>query len=267
MSAAHRRTRRRAELSQHFLHVSQRGGATAARIVHGASIAASDFVVEVGPGRGALTRPLVKNAGRVVAVELDRRLAATLRDEFGDRAEIVHADFLTWPLPAQPYKIVGNVPFGRTTQIVRKLVNAPNPPTDAWLVVQREAAYRFVGAPYLRETSFSLRLKPAWHVEVVDRLRRTDFDPPPSVESVVVWLHRRFRTLLTDAETHFYAELIGNAYPSRLTVDRALRPWLSKPQIRGLARDLRFELADVPSALSFEQWLGIVRFAGRHRVI
>jgi len=252
---------RRAELSQHFL----RKGATPARLVHGTTISRSDLVVEIGAGRGALTLPLAQRAHRVIAVEIDDTLVANLRRRFDDRVEILRGDFLQMPMPATSYKAFGNVPFSRTSEIVNRLVRAPNPPHDAWLVVQREAAHRFCGPPYVRESLWSLRLKPGWHVEIVDRLRRVDFDPPPSVESVLLWLHRRDRPLLDDSERHLYEQLIERAFTSNLRLTRTTGPWLSKLQLRRLANDLRFGYDGAPSMLGFEQWLGLVRFIRRMR--
>jgi 23S rRNA (adenine-N6)-dimethyltransferase len=252
---------RRAELSQHFL----RKGATPARLVHGTTISRSDLVVEIGAGRGALTLPLARRALRVIAVEIDEALVADLRDRIDERVELVCGDFLQTPLPAAPYKAFGNVPFSRTTDIVSKLVRAPNPPRDAWLIVQREAAQRFCGPPYVRESLWSLRLKPGWHVEIVDRLRRVDFDPPPSVESVLLWLHRRDRPLLDDVEARLYEQLIERAYTTNPSLSKATGRWLSKIQLRRLANDLRFGYDCAPTLLGFEQWLGLVRFINRMR--
>jgi 23S rRNA (adenine-N6)-dimethyltransferase len=253
--------RRRAELSQHFL----RKGATAARLVDGTTISRSDLVVEIGAGRGALTLPLSRRAGRVIAVEIDASLTSRLDGQFDDRVAIVNDDFLDMPLPATAYKAFGNVPFSLTTDIVRKLVGAPNPPHDAWLVVQREAAHRFCGPPYVGESLWSLRLKPWWHVEIVDRLRRVDFDPPPAVESVLLWLNRRDRPLLDEAQSRLYLNLIERAYASNHTLLNVTGQWLSKLELRRLASDLRFGVDCRPSVLSFEQWLGIVRFIEKRR--
>jgi 23S rRNA (adenine-N6)-dimethyltransferase len=252
---------RRAELSQHFL----RKGATPARLVHGTTISRADLVVEIGAGRGALTLPLSRRAQRVIAVEIDDALIANLRGQFDDRVQIIRGDFLQMELPTAPYKAFGNVPFSRTTDIVSRLVRAPNPPHDAWLVVQREAAHRFCGPPYVRESLWSLRLKSGWHVEIVDRLRRVDFDPPPSVESVLLWLHRRDRPLLDESERHLYEQLIERAYTANLSLNRTTGPWLSKLQLRRLANDLRFDYDCAPSMLGFEQWLALVRFIRRMR--
>jgi 23S rRNA (adenine-N6)-dimethyltransferase len=249
---------RRAELSQHFL----RKGTTAARLVRATTISRSDLVVEIGAGRGALTLPLSQRAGRVIAVEVDSTLAAKLAGQFDNRVEIVNDDFLAMPLPSAVYKAFGNVPFSLTTDIVRRLVRAPSPPCDAWLVVQREAAHRFCGPPYVGESLWSLRLKPWWHVEIVDRLRRVDFDPPPSVESVLMWLARRDRPLLDGAQARLYLDLIECAYGTGAnhSLAKLTAAWLSKTEIRRLAQDLRFAHDGRPSVLGFEQWLGIVRF-------
>ena len=117
MSGRRRPTRqRRAELSQHFLR-----DASAARLVRATSITHTDLVVEIGPGRGALTKPLAKQAGAVLAVELDRYLAAKLAASSSDTVEVVAADFLDFDLPTQAYSVVANIPFSKSTEIVRKL--------------------------------------------------------------------------------------------------------------------------------------------------
>ena len=261
MSGRQRPTRtRRADLSQHFLRKAR-----ATRLIQATSISDSDFVIEIGAGRGALTEPLLRKAGRLLAIELDQYLAQKLSADFGGQVEILAADFLTIRLPEDLYKIVGNVPYSITTQIIRKLVEAPNPPTDGWLIVQRELAYRFCGRPYTSESLWSLRLKPYWHIEILDRLRRNDFDPPPSVDSVLLWLSHRGRPLLVGSESALYLEVIESAYRKGTTLKHAIRPWLSKIQIRRLASDLNFDLDEKPSALQFEQWLGIVRFIRNNR--
>ncbi len=256
MSAQARRTRRRADLSQHFL----RKGATATRIVQSTSISSGDFVIEIGPGRGALTRQLVKRAQRLVAVELDAERCRGLQRELGGSAEIIHGDFLAHPLPDEPYKVIGSLPFARTTEMLRKLVGAATPPEDAWLLTQRESAHRFSGSPYAAETLWSIRLKPWWHLEITQRLRKTDFDPPPSVDCVVLWLARRTRPLIHPSQGGRYRRLAERVFGTGLPVGKAIRPWLTRTQIQRLAHDLRFDPGKPPSALRFEQWLGIFRF-------
>jgi 23S rRNA (adenine-N6)-dimethyltransferase len=259
VSARPSRTRRRVELSQHFL----RRGTTAARLLASTSIRPRDLVLEIGPGRGALTRALLSQRARLIAVEIDPLLAARLREELGARAEIVDGDFLRFELPAEPYKVVGSLPFSRTSEIVRRLTSAAHAPQDAWLVVQREAARRFAGSPWGRETRFSLGLKPWWHCEILAALRRVDFDPPPVVESVWLWASRRSTPLVAPCDAARYRALSDQLLATGPTLRGSLRRWLSRAQIARLARDLHFDPAAPPSSLRFEQWLALFRFLSR----
>lgn len=79
-------------------------------------IGASDLVVEVGPGKGIITKLLANKAGRVVGVEIDDKLFADLRKQFQKypNVEIIKADFLKWELPPEPYKVFSNIPFNMT---------------------------------------------------------------------------------------------------------------------------------------------------------
>ncbi len=262
MRAQRRTARRRADLAQHFL----RRGALASRLVAQSSITRRDCVVEIGAGRGALTRELGKTGARVLAIEIDTLLCGRLREEFRDRenVDVIEGDFLRQPAPGTPYKIFGNAPFHRTAEIVRRIDGANPPPEDAYLILQREPAERLAGRPYQPESVQSLLLKPRWHVEVAERLRRTDFDPPPSVDCVLLWMARRPRSLIERRDERAYADLVSRAFGcGAARVKDALRARLTRTQIGRLGRDLRFDPGAPPSALTFEQWLGLFRFATR----
>ena len=190
-------------------------------------------------------------------------LALRRRFSGNTRITIVQADFLRFRLPDGPYKVVGNIPFNRTAAIVRRLVQARTPPEDAWLVVQREAAERFAGGPYCRETQSSLLLKPWWQAEIARRLRPTDFDPPPRVQSVALWLARRTRPLVDRSQAADYRRFIRTCFgPGGHTISRCLRSEFTRTQVHRLGRDLRFYPSGPPSRLTFDQWLGLFRFRG-----
>jgi 23S rRNA (adenine-N6)-dimethyltransferase len=253
------RTRRRAELSQHFL----RSRAPAASLVAHSPITPSDLVIEIGPGRGILTRELAARCESLVAVEIDGRLRGELAAELRGvtNVELVHGDFLGYPLPDAAHKVFASIPYGRTARIFRRLVDAPVPPEDIYLVVQREAAEHFTGRPHAPESLSSLQLKPWWQVEVLRRLRRTDFDPPPQVDSAVLWLARRTRPLVDRSEGELFRGFIATCFGRRgNTVRRCLGGAFTGRQIGRLARDLGFDPGGPPSALAFDQWLALFRF-------
>ncbi len=258
MSGRRNRTQERPYRSQHFLH---RG--LAADLVARSSISRRDHVVEIGAGRGALTAELATRCGSITAIEIDPALCRRLRDRFRDtsRVQIVEADFLRAHLPDAPYKVFSNVPYSRTADVIRRLRDAERPPSEAFLILQSEAAGRFAGRPAGVETRQSLLLKPLWHVEVVRRLARTDFDPPPSVDSAVMWMARRGTPLIHRSEEWLYRRLVNEAFGGAGTdVAAGLQKFLSRSQITRLARDLGFRITDKPSSLTFDQWLGVFRF-------
>ena len=262
--SAHR-TPRRADLSQHFL----RSRTLASSLIAQAPVARRDLVVEIGPGRGILTGELARHCREVVAVELDGALCHALRSRFrgNTRITIIQADFLRFRLPDAPYRVLGNIPFNRTAAIVRRLVQARLPPEDVWLVVQREAAERFAGGPYCRETLASLLLKPWWQVEIPRRLRRTDFDPPPNVEAVALWLARRTRPLVDRSQGADYRRFIRTSFGrGGHTIRRCLRSEFTRTQVHRLSRNLRFDPSGPPSRLTFDQWLALFRFRALTRL-
>ena len=172
---------------------------------------------------------------------------------------MVTGDFLSYPPPSRPHKVFANLPFARTADIIRRVTTTTSL-TEAYLVVQREAAGRFAGYPYDCETIRSLSLKPWWHVEIVRRLRRTDFEPVPNADAVLLWLLRRDKPLIQEGEGDTYLRFLNSQLGTAATVRKALRRLFTHNQVRRLARDLRFSLDARPSELSFEQWLGIYRF-------
>jgi 23S rRNA (adenine-N6)-dimethyltransferase len=129
-------------------------------LVQRAGITPTDTVYEIGPGDGILTRVLAKTAHKVVAIEVDPALVTSLRTAFAHQSnvDILHADFLTYAIQAADYKIVSNVPFNITADVVKRLLGARRPPSDAHLILQREAAEKFAGQP--RQTEVSLLAKP-----------------------------------------------------------------------------------------------------------
>jgi 23S rRNA (adenine-N6)-dimethyltransferase len=256
------RATRRPELSQHFL----RSGALASSLIEQCAVGRADRVIEIGPGRGALTAQLARCCRELVAVEIDPRLCDALRERFSraSNVSIVRADFLEWELPSEPYKLVANLPYARTTEIVRRLAGAEHPPDDAWLVAQREAARRFAGAPFAPETRLSLLLKPGWQIEIVRTFRRADFDPPPAVESVLLWMARRPRALVREARA--WRRFVDVAFEGGgATVRQRLAPLLTAAQLSRLARELRFDVRARPATLGFDQWVGLFRFWLRER--
>lgn len=163
------------------------------RIADALRLTGSETVIEIGPGRGALTRLLAARAGRLLAVEVDRALVPLLRAEFADRphVEIIEADVLTRPLAALaggPYVVAGNVPYYITTPILFHALAQPRADRAVFLV-QREVAERVVAAPGSRQYgALSVNVQSVARAEIVDHVSRRAFRPPPTVDSSILRL-------------------------------------------------------------------------------
>lgn len=193
--------RPRKRFGQHFLEA-----AWVAKLVDALDPRADETFLEIGPGRGALTKPLAPRVQRLVAVEIDRDLAARLAADAPPNVRIVAADFLETDVADLlasehlPVRVVGNLPYNVASPILFRLLalhDAGRSIRDATLMLQRELAERLVARPGTREHG-ALSLQVALHADV-DRLMTLPpgaFRPPPKVTSAVVRL--RFRPPAVD---------------------------------------------------------------------
>jgi 16S rRNA (adenine1518-N6/adenine1519-N6)-dimethyltransferase len=178
-------------LGQHFLT----DRAIVVRVADAARLAPGDTVVEVGPGLGILTGELLARVGpggRVVAVEVDRRLAAYLRAEYAGRAAltVVEADVLRRPpetlAPGDgPYALVANLPYSITSAVFRHFLDSPRRPAELVVMVQREVAERIVARPPAMSV-LAVAVQFYGDPAIVLRVGRGAFLPPPKVESAVL---------------------------------------------------------------------------------
>lgn len=154
-----------------------------------------DEVLEIGPGRGALTDHMVGVPRRLILVELDDRLSEALQNRYAGRADVhvVHADFLKVDIRSlsgrpEELKVVGNIPYNVTAPIVFRLLEQPRP-AEIVLMVQREVAQRLAASPATAEYgALTVGVQSVARVELLFKVPRTAFRPVPRVDSSVVRL-------------------------------------------------------------------------------
>jgi 23S rRNA (adenine-N6)-dimethyltransferase len=248
-------------LGQHFFRCEK----LVRTLVAESGIQSTDTVVEIGPGEGIITQALAETAGRVIAVEKDPALVMQLRRRFQHAPNvcIIAGDFLTQRLPASNYVIFANIPFNCTAQIMRRIVYSANPPQTAHLVMQREAAGKFAGAPL--ETKFSAQIKPWFCVDLARQLRRTDFSPIPNVEIALLRIKQREPPLVQQKEATTYRRFVAFGFRrGRANLRLTFKPVFTYPQWTRLADELHFARDALPSELTMEQWLGLYSGFRRH---
>ena len=252
----------RKSLGQHFLSDPR----LLTRIVDALGPARHETVVEIGPGRGALTDLLKDRAREVIAIEYDRKLADILRRRYANSTvRIVEADVLETDLgdlAGGPYALIGNVPYYITTPI---LFHALRPPraTRAVYLVQREVAERMRAAPGTKDYgALTVNLQSLATVEMLFRIPAGAFHPPPKVESAVVRVTPRIDPLVVEGEEGGFREFVQAIFGMRRKQVRRVLREISKRTVEDAEAVLeRAQIAATarPETLPPERYVALYR--------
>ena len=249
-------------LGQNFLHDRN----LARWIVDKAGIDRGDFVVEIGPGLGALTEFVLKAGARVLAIEKDKRLADFLRARFAqESAEIFHQDALEFnvqTLFAHPRVVLlGNLPYYVASQLLFHYLQYPSPISLSLLMLQKEMAQRLSAKPRSKAYgALTLLIQLHYHVEYLRTVSSSVFLPQPDVDSALVRLTPREESELSPHDYETFARLVRLGFSQRRKqLGRLLREEI--PDWEKAARELEFEPRARAEELSLEQWLGLSTYS------
>ncbi len=232
-------------ISQNFLT----SRSTIRRCLSLADLNSRDTVLEIGTGKGHITRALAQRCRKVITYEIDPALCRALEGTLPPNVQLVHGDFLRSPLPKGPYKVFANIPFSLTSAIIGRLTAGPNLPSHMYLFLEKGAAKRFCGLP--RESRASLLLKPWFEVKILYHFRREDFHPAPRTDVVLVSFLRRASPHLTAAERRLFDRFITQGLAGRLP--------LTRRQANVALRQAKLEAVPPSANMKYVQWLCLFR--------
>jgi 16S rRNA (adenine1518-N6/adenine1519-N6)-dimethyltransferase len=228
-------------------------------IVTAANVSKADTVLEIGPGAGTLTTKLVKRANSVTAVEFDAELARDLPKRIKtDNLSVVQKDILKFDLTSLPvgYKLVANIPYYLTSNLVRILSESTNPPETAVLLVQKEVAERIAAKPGAMSI-LSVTSQYYWECSLGIIVPAKLFTPPPKVDSQVIVMKRRSSQLFTDVDEKQFVRLVKAGFSARRkTIQNSLSAGLrvGKGDVAELLHKAGIASNSRPQMLSLEQW-------------
>lgn len=251
-------------------------GQALATIVAAGEMDAQSVVIEVGPGLGVLTWELVRVAGQVIAIELDRRLADRLHHEFAAHANltIYQQDVLTVDVAhitqGRAYRVVANLPYAITSPVLRHFLEAAHPPESMTVLVQREVAQRICAEPgdmSVLAHAMQIRAVP----ELIAIVPPDSFMPAPEVYSAVLRLRRRPVPLVDATEEPAVMKVIkagflharkqlGNSLASGLAAHGIQR---DRAAVHELLRQCDIDPMRRAETLSFAEWLRVSRMLTR----
>lgn len=238
------------------------------KIVDTAEVNENDLVLEIGPGIGSLTVQLAERAGRVIAVEIDRRLMEPLSEtlEGCDNVQVVNADILKTDLSALTagwegsLKVVSNLPYYITTPVIMSLLESPIPWELLVFMIQKEVVGRMVAEPGTKDYS-ALSVAVCYYADpkLAFHVSRNCFIPKPDVDSAVIKLKKRSLSHLENVDREFLFKVIRAAFSQRRkTLLNALgkQPWLEdgKGRLKEVLREMGLPEDTRAEALSVEQF-------------
>ena len=215
-----------------------------------------DYIIEIGPGYGILTRELVQRTDHLTAVEIDRRLAEKIEAEFeiGDKFKLIQKDFLKVDLQelaqGQMLRIVGNVPYNITSPIMFKVLEERSVVQDLTMLIQKEVADRIVAGPNCKEYGILSVVSQAYaDVKKLLNVPRTVFNPKPKIESTLIqWTFTDKRSQRIK-DHDFFRAVVRQAFGQR-------RKMLRK-SLKDLFVDKKITFDETlrPEQLSVEDWI------------
>lgn len=250
-------------LGQHFLT----DDAVLLAIADAVAPAPGETVVEIGPGRGALTDILAHRINPVVGIEIDRALAENLRARYAGnpRVSIIEQDVLALDVASVangPFVVVGNVPYYITTPILFHVLRPPFPRSAVFLV-QREVADRIVSPPGSRTYgALSANVQAISHAQILRVVPASAFKPPPKVESAVVRITPRADPLISPDEVDAYRGFVQSLFGMRRKqLGNVLRSagQLSAEQASSVLAGLGIDTRARPETLSPQQFAELMR--------
>ena len=246
----------RKRFGQHFL--TDRG--IIEDIVQAIAPVAGQAMVEIGPGLGAMTQPLVERLGHLTVIELDRDLAVLLRKKpelTVIESDVLRVDFRALAEGAKPkLRIVGNLPYNISTPILFHLLDVADVVQDQHFMLQKEVVDRMVAKPSTSDYSrLSVMLQWRYRMENVLFVPPTSFDPPPRVDSAIVRMlpHARPESL----DVKLFSELVRVAFSQRRKLLRhSLGKWLEARNFSGT-----FNLQRRAEEVSVAEYMALAQIA------
>ena len=221
------------------------------RLLQQSNIHSNDEVLDIGAGKGIITKALLNRGCRVTAVELDEKNILYLKKQFSNekRFGLLCGDFMELPLPEGNYKIFSNIPFFITSDVLNKITQAKNSPIDTYLILQKQAAMKYCGA--METTLKSLLLKPRFNMMIMHQFSRNDFSPRPNVDIVLLHIQKRNVDELTIREFELYRDFICYCYKNNKLFHKRIFTYRQLKELRKRHGISNYQT----SAITYEEWI------------
>ncbi len=223
------------------------------------------IIIEIGPGKGIITDFLIAQNCKVIAIEADEKLCSQLQKKYKKtpHLSIIHADFLRYTLPQKPFMVVANIPFNITADIIRKLIDSNM--QSAYLIMQKEAAHKYIGAPIAHSPLRSHIIKNRFEIAKIMDVNRKNYTPKPKFDTLFISFKRRKKPIFENKSEQLFYDFLTYVFQRRnKDLSKALKHIMSSLQIKILCKEIGINKDVNIKTIVFDDWVRIFKTFEQH---
>ena len=232
------------------------------RLISRIEFGTTNLVLEIGPGKGIITDALIRQGKKVIAIEADPKLFFYLQKKYLNvtNLSLIQTDFLKYSLPREPFIVVSNIPFNITANIVRKITDEKSNLNTAYLIMQKAAAIKFLGAPYSHSPLLSHFLSINFEIRRLMEIDKSNYSPRPNFNTTFVSFKRRERSILDMQESEQFKDFLVYIFERHKPfIKKALKSVMSNLQVKIILSNINISEDKEVKKILFTDWVNIFR--------
>lgn len=244
-------------LGQNFL----KSNVALSQIISAGEVTDKDTILEIGPGKGALTEKLLEKAKKVIAIEKDNDLFLFLKEKFNteikdNKLELINEDILNYDIKLKNYKLIANIPYNITGAIFKKFLSNQKPPAIMVFLVQKEVAERIV-AKDKKESILSISVKIYGVPKYIAKVSKKYFSPSPKVDSAIIKVANISKNnFKNEKEENFFFEILKMGFlHKRKFLIKNLEKVSNKEILKEIFDNLKIKQTERAENIHTEQWI------------
>jgi len=217
-------------------------------------------ILEIGPGKGIITDVLIKQNKKIIAIEADPRLFSELQKKYANATNLslIKADFLKYTTPNEPFTVVSNIPFNITANIIKKITNEQSKLYAAYIIMQKDAAIKFIGAPHAHSPLLSHILNINFEIKLLMDIDKSNYSPKPKFDTAFVSIKKREKPVFDKQKSEQFKDFLVYIFERRKSlIKEALKSVMSNLQVKIILSNIHIPEDKEIKKILFIDWVSI----------
>ncbi|PIT96599.1 hypothetical protein COT82_02280 [Candidatus Campbellbacteria bacterium CG10_big_fil_rev_8_21_14_0_10_35_52] len=224
-------------------------------------------ILEIGPGKGIITDVLIKQNKKIIAIEADSKLFSELQKKYANTTNLslIKADFLKYTTPNEPFTVVSNIPFNITANIIKKITNEQSKLYVAYLIMQKDAVIKFIGAPHAHSPVLSHILNINFEIKLLMDIDKLNYSPRPKFNTAFVSIKKREKPVFDKQKSEQFKDFLVYIFERRKPlIKEALKSVMSNLQVKIILDNLHIPENKEIKKILFTDWVSIFETFASH---